>query len=154
MNITPELVLVGAALLLAGLGLGLWLGRTTSKGSRKSREIERKLDLVLQEKKAYEDEVVEHFTETARLLNKLTDSYRDVHSHLAAGAGSLCQGQGPLALDQLSGGATEPGEIPPELADVRQPLDYAPKSSPDEKGMLNETFGLERESPPGEEQRH
>ncbi len=145
MNISPSLFLAAAAALLIGLGLGLWLGRATSKGNQKSREMERKLDQVLQDKKAYEDEVVEHFADTARLLNRLTDNYREVHTHLAEGANRLCQGQGPLALDQL-GGREDPAEIPPHLADVKQPLDYAPKTSPDEKGMLNEEFGLERKA--------
>ena len=29
---------------------------------------------------------------------------------------------------------------------MQPPLDYAPKTSPDEKGMLNEEFGLERKT--------
>ena len=34
--------------------------------------------------------------------------------------------------------------IPADLADIRPPLDYAPKASPEEKGMLNEEFGIDR----------
>jgi len=138
------LLAAGVALAIAGLLLGYILGRRTSSSSQKYREVERKLDQVLQDKKAYEDEVVEHFTETAKLLNHLTESYRDVHNHLAKGAGTLCQGQGPVSLERLenrSGSA----EIPADLAHIQPPLDYAPKSSPGEKGMLNEEFGLERE---------
>ena len=55
-------------------------------------------------------------------------------------------GRGPVALERLEG-AGEPGEIPADLVDVRPPLDYAPRSSPDEKGMLNEEFGIERRKP-------
>ena len=77
------------------------------------------------------------------MLNQLTSSYRDVHNHLAVGAEQLCMGRGPIALDQLSRGA-DSSEIPEHLANIRPPLDYAPKSSPDEKGMLNEEFGLDR----------
>jgi uncharacterized membrane-anchored protein YhcB (DUF1043 family) len=120
------------------------LGRRTSPQSQKSREVERKLDQVLQDKKAYEDEVVEHFTDTAKLLNSLTDSYREVHNHLASGAAELCQGQGPVVMNTL-GSDRGPAEIPAQLAEVQAPLDYAPKTSPDEKGMLNESFGLERD---------
>ena len=136
-------VVVGALVLLLGLLLGISVGRRTSASDQKYREVERKLDQVLQDKKLYEDEVVEHFTETAQLLNSLTDSYRDVHNHLAQGAASLCQGQGPVSLEHLEGNR-DPSEIPPQLANVQPPLDYAPKSSPNEKGMLNEEFGLER----------
>ncbi len=30
------------------------------------------------------------------------------------------------------------------MIDVTQPLDYAPRKTPDEQGQLSETFGLER----------
>ncbi|TXS94911.1 DUF1043 family protein [Parahaliea aestuarii] len=129
--------------LLVGLGLGLLAGRRSSAEGKKSREVERKLDQVIQDKRAYEDEVVEHFSKTAKLLNNLTDSYRDVHNHLATGAATLCQGQGPISLERLQS-AGDDAEIPPHLANIQPPLDYAPKSSPEEKGMLNEEFGLER----------
>lgn len=137
------LIAAGIALLLLGLGLGLLFGRGMSPANHRQRETELKLDQLLQDKKAYEDEVVEHFTDTARLLNNLTEQYRDVHNHLAKGASSLCQGRGPVSMDRL-GDDREGSEIPPHMADVKPPLDYAPKSSPDEKGMLNEEFGIER----------
>ena len=89
--------------------------------------------------------MVEHFADTAKLLNSLTERYRDVHNHLAKGAASLCQGEGPVSLDRLEDGRNST-EIPGQLADIQPPLDYAPKTSPDEKGMLNEEFGLERQA--------
>lgn len=139
-----SIVIAGAAAgLVVGLGLGLLLGKRSSPAGQKHREVERQLDQVLQDKKAYEDDVVEHFSETAQLLNQLTNSYRSVHNHLANGAADLCQGNGPVALDQI-GTNRDPAEIPQHLADIQPPLDYAPKTSPDEKGMLNEEFGLDR----------
>ena len=137
------LIAAGAALLVIGLGIGMLVGRRTSAAGQKYREVERKLDQVLQDKKVYEDDVVEHFTDTAKLLNHLTESYRDVHNHLAKGAATLCQGAGPVSLDRLEDGR-DSAEIPAHLADIQPPLDYAPKTSPDEKGMLNEEFGLDR----------
>ena len=142
MNSVLLQVFTGLALLVLGTGLGVSIGRRTSAQSKKNREVERQLDQVLQEKKAYEDEVAEHFTDTAKLLNSLTASYREVHTHLAAGAAELCQG--PVAMAQLEESRGD-AEIPAHLADVQAPLDYAPKTSPDEKGMLNETFGLEKD---------
>jgi uncharacterized protein len=140
---TEVVLIVSAVVFLLGLIIGVPLGRRTSSSGQKYREVERKLDQVLQDKKLYEDEVVEHFTETAQLLNSLTDSYRDVHNHLAKGASALCQGQGPVSLEQIDNNR-DPSEIPAEFAKIQPPLDYAPKTSPDEKGMLNEEFGLER----------
>lgn len=131
--------------LLLGLGVGLLVGRRSSADSKKFREAERKLDQVIQDKRAYEDEVVDHFSKTARLLNSLTDSYREVHNHLATGAATLCHGQGPIAMDRLQRAGD--AEIPAHLANIQPPLDYAPKSTPGEKGMLAEEFGLERHRP-------
>ncbi|NND69392.1 MAG: YhcB family protein [Halioglobus sp.] len=153
--VLPEMTLqmmAAASIAVAVLGtiLGYIVGRRTSASGQKYREVERKLDQVLQEKKIYEDEVMEHFGETARLFNNLTDNYREVHNHLAAGAGELCRGEGPVGLAQLEN-ERDPAEIPPHLAQVQPPLDYAPKSSPDEKGMLNEEFGIERKPAPGME---
>ncbi|MBE9538020.1 MAG: DUF1043 family protein [Proteobacteria bacterium] len=144
MEVTNIEIIGGVVLLLLGLGIGLLLGRRSSPQSQKNRDVERKLDQVLQDKKAYEDEVVDHFTDTAKLLNSLTESYREVHNHLAKGAAELCQGQGPVVMGALEGGR-DAAEIPAHLANIQQPLDYAPKTSPDETGMLNESFGLERE---------
>jgi len=143
-------IFTGLALLIIGLGLGMLLGRRDSPQSRKHREVERKLEQVLQDKKTYEDEVVEHFTDTARLLNSLTHSYREVHNQLAKGAAELCQGQGPVIVGRLEGNP-EDAEVPSQLADIQPPLDYAPKISPDEKGMLSESFGLDREKDPTQE---
>ena len=133
----------GTVVLIVGLGIGVLFGLRTSPGGQRYRDVESKLDQTLQDKKGYEDEVVEHFTDTAKLLNNLTESYRDVHDHLAKGAATLCQGEGPVSLDRLDDGRNM-AEIPAALADIHPPLDYAPKTSPDEKGMLNEEFGLER----------
>ena len=142
------LIGAGVAALVLGLLLGMAIGRRTSASGQKYREVERKLDQVLQDKKLYEDEVQGHFEETAQLLNNLTESYRDVHNHLAKGAANLCPGDGPVALEHIR--SRDPAEIPAELAQVQPPLDYAPKTSPDEKGMLNEEFGLERPPQPEE----
>ena len=140
---------VGIALGLAGLLLGWMAGKRSSADAKKHRELTLKLDQVMQDKKAYEDDVVEHFTETAKLLNNLTESYRDVHNHLAQGATGLCQGKGPVSLELIQNGR-DPSEIPGDLTHLQPPLDYAPKTSPDEKGMLNEEFGLEKKPQPDE----
>jgi uncharacterized membrane-anchored protein YhcB (DUF1043 family) len=137
------LLTVGAALAIVGIVLGWLGGRRTSSVEKKYRDVALKLEQVTQDKVAYEADVVEHFTETARLLNNLTESYREVHNHLAQGAATLCNGAGPVSLERLEE-RTDPTQIPADFARIQPPLDYAPKSSPDEKGMLNEEFGLER----------
>ena len=140
---SPSILISIAAALLVGIIAGIFFGRRSSKDNQRYREVERKLDQVMQDKKSFEDEVGDHFADTAKLLNSLTASYRDVHSHLATGAARLSEGDSPIALSQTDTEA-DPTVIPELLADVQPPLDYAPKTSPDEKGMLNEEFGLER----------
>jgi uncharacterized protein len=142
-------LLIAGAVALLGIGIGAFIGKRLSPQGQKNRELESQLDRALQEKKAYEDEVVEHFSSTASLLNRLTESYRDVHNHLAVGASALCQDQGPVSLAKITANVAG-SDIPADLADVQQPLDYAPKSSPNETGMLNEEFGLERVKSPDE----
>lgn len=129
--------------IVAGMALGFFMGRRASDAARRYRDVALKLDQVIQEKKSYEAEVVEHFTNTARLLNELTESYREVHNHLAQGADKLCHGSGPVSLERLEN-QRDSADIPAHLAHIQPPLDYAPKTSPDEKGMLNEEFGLDR----------
>lgn len=134
---------IAFAAIVSGLILGVFMGRRTSGAARRYRDVALKLDQVMQDKKSYEAEVVEHFTKTARLLNELTASYREVHNHLAHGADKLCNGAGPVSLERLEN-KRDSADIPAQLAHIQPPLDYAPKTSPDEKGMLNEEFGLER----------
>src|SRR6056297_4232909 len=42
-----------------------------------------------QENDRFKDEVTEHFVETARLINQMTDSYKQVFDHLSSGAEKL-----------------------------------------------------------------
>ena len=83
------LILACAAALLLGALIGILVSRQLSPDTKKTRELERNLDRLLQQQKDYQHEVAEHFTDTAKLLNNLAESYRDVHNHLAAGATAL-----------------------------------------------------------------
>ena len=86
--------------------------------------------------------MTEHFSRTADLLNKLTDDYRSVYTHLANGADQLCGDQISMSEPALSAPPNDETDKP-QLVEVAQPLDYAPKK-PDEQGQLSETFGLEK----------
>jgi len=46
-----------------------------------------------EETRQYRTQVMQHFTQTADLLQSLTLNYRAVYEHLAAGAATLCDGQ-------------------------------------------------------------
>jgi len=142
-------ILIGTglcALIVGGL-LGMLFGRNSTAGSQQARELEKRIDQLTRDKQAYENRVTEHFVETADRLNALTDMYRGIHEHLAEGASTLCVGKNDVTVKRLAG-TTDDSEVPQEALNIEPPRDYAPKTE-GETGMLNESFGIEREPAPG-----
>ncbi len=138
------LILAVVSSVLVGAVVGLVTSKRLSPDTRKQRELERSLDRLSQQQKDYQHEVVEHFADTAKLLNNLAESYRDVHNHLAAGADKLTDQQAAGLLQPLPEGKLTEGSGEPDPDKQQQPLDYAPKTSPFETGTLNEEFGLNK----------
>ncbi len=143
---------VGSLAFLAGLIGGALLYHLLA-GPRSDRgKLEDQLKDLEGEFKDYQDGVSDHFNTTAHLINKLTDSYKDVYEHMATGADSLCEDESVknrLSDTLISSGALLTGEIPKRRTErtkpLEQPRDYAPKTAPDEKGMLAEDFGVEND---------
>jgi uncharacterized membrane-anchored protein YhcB (DUF1043 family) len=140
------LMLVSIAALVFGLGAGVLYSRRMSVDTRKQRELERNLERLLQQQKDYQHEVAEHFTDTAKLLGNLAESYRDVHNHLAGGASTLCDDQAGDILPRLPDSTMADLAAKQDMDGARPPLDYAPKASPYAAGVLNEEFGLEKQA--------
>ncbi len=139
---------VGSLAFLAGILCGALVYHLLSGAKSRSGRLESQLDELQQEFKEYQARVGDHFTTSAHLINKLTDTYRDVHEHLANGAEDLCKDEevrNRLGDSLLSSNALLSGKIhkrrnertPP----LEQPKDYAPKSGPDEQGALAEEYG-------------
>lgn len=145
-----EQLLIGAAIgAILGFLLGYVFGRRSAPGSQQVSELEQKLEDAMQAKQEFKERVTVHFVESAQKLNTLTEQYREVHLHLAAGAENLC-GEGTGGAFEVLG--TPPAEtltIESDELVMEPPRDYAPKSSPDEPGILNERFGLDKDAPPG-----
>lgn len=138
------LLTVGLAAAIIGLVAGYLITQRTSPSEQSQRQMENRLKELQQQQENYQHEVSEHFVETAKLLNQMTDSYREVHKHLAKGAQLLAGDSASQSLKSLS---ENPDTDPPELDEnIMPPLDYAPRS-PDAPGMLNEEFGLNKEKP-------
>jgi uncharacterized membrane-anchored protein YhcB (DUF1043 family) len=140
-----ELIGAVALAVLAGLVIGAFLSRRFSVEGRKQRELERDVERLAQQQKDYQQEVAAHFTDTAKLLNNLAESYRDVHNHLASGASLLCQ-DSPAPIIRAIADPTmkQPRDPANVITSISQPLDYAPRTSPGASGVLNEEFGLEK----------
>jgi len=133
--------------LLAGLAAGWLLRRRFDPAEQRQRDLERRLhesEVALED---YKLRVTTHFRGTAECVNRLTENYRELHQHLSEGALELCDtrqpGVAPPLLTSLGGpGYRSAGSAAP--ASVSPPLDYAPRISPEQPGILNERYDLER----------
>ena len=148
------LVIVGLAALLIGCLLGSLLSRTLSPQQQKARTLETKLQAAEHQLKVYQQEVTDHFAETSTLVNNLTQSYRDVHEHLASDALKLANVDiSRQLLSNANGDDTLLGDTSINEEDCQPPKDWAPKT-PGTEGTLSEAYGLkEPEEYAGQENR-
>ncbi len=92
--------LVAIFCLILGVVCGLLFGRATNAPYQEAQSLKDSLEQVQSEYDAYKSEVTQHFTKTAELVNSMTDNYRNVHTHLASGAQTLCTGA--LQLESMN----------------------------------------------------
>ncbi len=147
------LFLVSCSTLIFGGIIGLIIGRASGSPEQRN-QLQKDLDSTNRELNRYKEQVTDHFSRTAELVNNLTESYRDVHQHLAKSADSLCDGE-PLLnrLEQpMPSNALEDSEDTENNSEnvetsgsdaVQAPKDYAPKPEPDAEGTLSENYGLQ-----------
>lgn len=142
---SATLFFIGLFCFSLGLVAGAFLFMKFSPEQKKAREIIKHLHEQQDELKNYQLGVMQHFVDTSRLLNQLHDTYIQLHNHLADGADHLC-GQNAVTPIIQPIQSTEPGSInhANPMHAVAPPLDYAPKTTPYDKGTLNEEYGLEK----------
>ena len=116
-----------AAVVLAGVAVGILIGRRSSEERARARRLEAQLEdlrkeyeraeaeiaVGKEELERYRGKVADHFAGTSERLRELTLQYRAIYNHLAEGAGELCpQGfeklEGGLGLDALPEGSEAP----------------------------------------------
>lgn len=137
------IIAVAASTLVAGL-VGFFLGKSLSSSAQKKQALEQHLHQTQDELKHYQLEVTQHFSETAQLLKKMAESYRDVHNHLASGANTLSKDGSGLPLMQKLPELETITSLADDPVAVAPPLDYAPKSSPYDRGTLASDHHLEK----------
>lgn len=135
---------------LVGIVLGAVLHKQFGNSGSKNRELKQQLDSALEKNETYQQNVADHFSKTATLLNDLTLQYRDIHQHLASGADALCtdeEGQSRLSGVPIELNLSNEPRLEEPLGDnIKPPLDYAPKEETSQTGVLSEEFGLEKVS--------
>lgn len=151
--------IIGIVALAIGALIGYLIGRANSDNGQQ-KELMEQLEETQQELNGYKAQVDNHFIRTAELVNNLTESYKEVHEHLANSAQTLCKdsvGAQRLEASSLQPRLTESASpaaeavevkpVKPAASNVEPPRDYAPKKADDE-GTLSETFGLKEEAQP------
>jgi uncharacterized membrane-anchored protein YhcB (DUF1043 family) len=138
--------LIGLGCLLSGAVIGAVMYKLMMSDETKIRALEEQLQTLSEEHESYKSNVHNHFSSSAQLLGKLTESYREVFLHMAEGARSLCpdyiSSQISLSADSRSLlGQTDNNSTP-----LAPPLDYAARTEPGKKGALDEDYGFESES--------
>ncbi len=139
-------------LAIGGLAIGVVIGVVFANrlGTSPARvqELENQIRQLKQDHSDYRDDVSDHFSMTAELVQHMTESYRDVYQHLANGAQDLCSSEvaGKL-LPASSSNVFENGNEE-ETSGLMPPKDYAAKQNPDQKGALSEEFGINKSKQP------
>ncbi len=141
------LILISAIVFCVGGLVGALISRSMFPPEQQ-KQLEESLRTSREELDQYQREVAKHFADTAQLVHKLTESYKDVHDHLAKGALSLTNPE--ITQQMLAAGDKTLGiEVEDTLDNekVEAPKDWAPKK-PGSAGTLSEEFGLEEDESP------
>ena len=123
-----------------GLLIGIAVYKKNSISEKKVQQLTNELRETKEKNIAYQQDVTEHFKNTAILLGELTEKYKDIHQHLASGANELCKDENgnPLLLNPITSNENQSNY------QIQQPLDYAPKKNATNSGTLSEDYGLEK----------
>ena len=122
MEISNFLWTVGGLAFFTGLVVGVvlyhYLAANGGAALNNARIAELEAEL-----KAYQNKVADHFSTSAHLINRMTESYRNIHDHLAESANELCTDE--LTRHRLNDALLSSQAI--HHTEPEQPKDYAPK---------------------------
>ncbi|MGM0633324.1 MAG: ZapG family protein [Pseudomonadota bacterium] len=148
-------LLIAIGSLTAGVIIGVVATyRFSNTSPVKVRQLEQQIEDLQQTHKAYRENVSDHFSTTAELVQQMTESYKDVYRHLASGAQTLCDHEvadkmlpagerDKLFQEEESENTATREEAPtnnPEEGQPEAPRDYADRESGG--GALSEDYGL------------
>ncbi|MDG2420266.1 MAG: DUF1043 family protein [Gammaproteobacteria bacterium] len=137
--------LIAIGCIAAGVVLGVVLTDNLGTTSHRVKDLENQIKTLRDSHVEYKDSVSEHFNTTAELVQKMTESYKEVYQHLASGAQDLCTTE--VASKLLPASSDAAFEISNEDQESAPPKDYATKKFPNQLGALSEDFGIEKLAP-------
>ena len=85
MDWTVVIVVLVFGLIFGGLS-GFFVARADNSAVKRAKELDAELKQTRDELVTFKNQVTQHFSKTAELVNTLTADYRSVYSHLAEGA--------------------------------------------------------------------
>ena len=148
MNEMENYLAIAIIAFLSGAILGALIYKLVKNEGSRSKRVEQQMDELQQKHTHYQAQVSEHFVQTAHLINRLNEDYREIHNHLAQGATELCNEDNVNNLLNLSDDTIEKSTLDhsEDISEVEElyaepPRDYAPKSNNDQ-GTPSEEFGL------------
>lgn len=140
-SITALILTAFCSLIIGGI-IGYFIGAQFSSDKQTTKAMETRVEQAEDELKTFQADVTEHFQQTSDLVNKLTETYRDVHEHLAGGAMKLANADIGKELVEGASKQWAQAQVTKDLLTedsvVEPPKDWAPN-----KGTLSESFGLE-----------
>jgi uncharacterized membrane-anchored protein YhcB (DUF1043 family) len=144
--------LVAVGCLAVGIVIGVVLASRMNTSPSRVQELENQIRSLKESHGEYRDNVSDHFSMTAELVQHMTQSYREVYQHLATGAQDLCPSEvASKLLPTDTDAAFETTPIEEETSGLNPPKDYATKQDPQRKGALSEDFGLDKSKPTSDE---
>ena len=145
--------LTAIACLVVGVVIGVVFSSRLNSSASRVLELENQIRDIKDNHLTYKDNVSEHFSLTADLVQHMTESYRDVYQHLASGAQDLCSNE--VASKLLPAGSDavfDSKEDSETTGGLNPPKDYAAKQYPSQKGALSEEFGINKSISHNEEE--
>ena len=145
--------LTAIACLVVGVVIGVVFSSRLNSSASRVLELENQIRDIKDNHLTYKDNVSEHFSLTADLVQHMTESYRDVYQHLASGAQDLCSNE--VASKLLPAGSDavfDSNEDSETTGGLNPPKDYAAKQYPSQKGALSEEFGINKSISRNEEE--
>ena len=131
------------ACLAVGVIIGVVFSSRLNSSATRVQKLENQIREIKDNNLTYRDNVSDHFSMTADLVQHMTESYREVYQHLASGAQDLCSNE--VASKLLPAGSDavfDSNEEPEAAGGLNPPKDYAVKQDPSPKGALSEEFGI------------